>query len=96
MAEINWYFCSNCSVTGIATSQMKTTVATKKGYRLKKLSIETRMDSKLILPGTSSVGRAAVSAAEQGIGRVNPRKGREDRGLRELRKERFGGKVFDW
>lgn len=64
---------------------MKTTVATKKGYRLKKLSIETKMDSKLILLGTSSVGRVVVSEAKQETGKVNPRKGNENWGLRKGR-----------
>lgn len=70
---------------------MKTTVATKKGYRLKKLSIETKMDSKLILLGTSSVGRVVVSEAKQETGKVNPRKGNENWGLR---KERLWEKLW--
>lgn len=46
------------------------------------------MDSKLILPGTSS----AVSAAKQEIGKVNPRKGSENWGLG---KERLGVKLLN-
>ena len=58
------------------------------------------MDSKLILPGTSSaeIVVVAVSEAKHEIGKVNPRNGNANWGLRislwELRKERFWDKLW--
>lgn len=61
IAEINLHFFKYSWVSGITTSQMTVQPATKKGYRLKKSSIETRIDSMLILSETCS-----VSAANEG------------------------------
>lgn len=49
MADINLTFAKYSSVNGITTSQMNVTPATKNGYLLKKLSIETTIASMLIL-----------------------------------------------
>lgn len=58
-------------VRGITTSQMNVQVATKNGFRLKKSSMEIKIDSILILSETCSVGTEAVSAANEGKGTVS-------------------------
>jgi len=45
---------------------MNVQVATKKGYLLKKSSMETKIASKFILPDTGSVEETTVSAAREG------------------------------
>lgn len=52
----------------MTTSQMNVQVATKNGYLLKKSSIESKIDSKSILPETASVEETAVSEARLGRG----------------------------
>lgn len=50
----------------MTTNQINVHVATKKGYLLKKSSMEIKIDSKFILSETGSVEERAVSEARQG------------------------------
>lgn len=66
MAEIYLYFLKYSSVRGMTTSQMKVHPATKNGYLLKKSSIATNIDSRLILSETWSEEETTASEAKQG------------------------------
>lgn len=73
MAEISLTLAKYSSVSGITTSQMNVTPATKNGYLLKKSSMETTIASKFILLETwLSVGRI-VSEAKQERGKDKPK-----------------------
>lgn len=80
-------------------SQMNATVDTKKGYLMKKLSMETKTDSKLILSGTSSVRRDVVSEAKELNGKESPRNRRGNwvlrKGWRELRDKKLLWKLME-
>lgn len=68
-ADTYLYFCKYSSAKGRIMSQMKVTPATKYGYLLKKSSIETRIDSRLILVETCSDESAISDAKEEDEGR---------------------------
>lgn len=63
---MNLNFLKYSSVRGITTSQMTVQPATKNGFLLKKSSIATKIDSRLILSETWAAEETTASEAKQG------------------------------
>lgn len=78
IALMNLYFLRYSCVSGIRTSQMTVTPATKNGLRLKKSSIDTRICSMLIFCETCSESAALAGKGEEKAESSNAKLWRKD------------------